>query len=98
MTNIQQTQTRMVEITTQELNEFIISNTRWVIKNKNYTTSRWVKIVKKYWDKLDKSTQKIIRNETRGRIKQLSLSHDHPETLHYFNAYVSLLNWIESKE
>lgn len=36
----------MVEITPRELNEFIIANTRWVIKSKNYTTSRWAKIVK----------------------------------------------------
>ena len=34
----------MVEITPRELNEFIIANTRWVIKSKNYTTSRFVKV------------------------------------------------------
>lgn len=36
----------MVEITPRELNEFIIANTRWIIKSKNYTTSRFVKVVK----------------------------------------------------
>lgn len=86
-----------IEITQKELNEFLISDTRWMIKNKNYLTNRWVKRVKKYWERLDKDTQKIIRNETRGRVKQLSHSHPSPETLHYYNAYVDLLNWVESK-
>lgn len=87
----------MVEITPRELNEFIIANTRWVIKSKNYTTSRFVKVVKKYWGNLDKDTQKVVRNEVRGRVKQLNHSHDNPETLHYYNAYVGLLDWINSK-
>lgn len=84
----------MVEVKKEDLNFLILSQMRWLIKSKNYQTSKCVKIIKKYYHYLDKSTQTLIKNEIAGRIKQINHSHPNPKQLHYFKSYSSLLEFI----
>lgn len=80
----------MIEITENELDVFALCCVRWLIRSKNYQTGKYIKIIKKYYKNLSKDTQKIIRGEIQGRLKQLNHSHKTPEILHYFNAYSDL--------
>lgn len=88
----------MVEIKEDELNYLVLLSVRWVIRTKNYQTSKIIALVKRRWHLLDKDTKKLIKSEIRGRIKTLSKSHQNPTELHYFNSYVDLLDFITDLE